>query len=799
VRFLFDQVCLVTEDGSALTTDVVQKLNQLGWKHIVILGLPATVIPATGVTIPNGHRYQLNDSSEVTLQKTLAEIRLVHGRIGMFLHLHPVFTKKLTIATAFAETEKQVLKLVYFLAKHLKQDLTQVEPGFRNCFMVLTRLNGRLGFGAPSATSTLAGGLFGLIKTVTIEWGSVYCRAVDVNPELDNTAITDILPQELYDADSRLLEVGYSASGRVTLNTTIDTIQADQPTSSNLNSDSVFLVAGGAKGVTATCIKELAIRFQPGFILLGRSEFSSNEPEWSQGVSTETDLKKRCMEVLRAEGEKPTPVKIRTRLKPILAQREIEQTLAALHASGSQAEYISLDILDTATLKQKLQPVVARLGEITGIIHGAGVLADKLITEKTEKDYQTVVSTKIDGLHSLLQCASPDMLRHLVLFSSAAGFYGNEAQSDYATANEILNKFAHLFKQIHPSCHVIAFNWGPWDGGMVTPPLKRLFEERNIKVIPPEVGSGIMADELSLPDKSVAQVVIGSSMVLPRKGTTAPQSHQLVRRLDLNANPFLRDHMIGKEPVLPVVCALAWMADACEQLFPGYRLVAAEDTRVLKGIVFNSSLASNYTVQLTELESPTSRERAFKVSVVSDGSKQPVFHYSTRIKLSPTSIAGPCFPELNLIPDVTQDGRTFYTNGTLFHGPLLQLVKNQVNLGQDRLTLFCQAEEIGEADQGQFRVGSFNPYADDALLQALLIWVRHRYQAASLPLRIEQAEFYSQIPFNRPYYVSLLVKSSSATKLVADVTAHDENGKIYSRLTGAEAVISKALDSKFKK
>jgi hypothetical protein len=38
-----------------------------------------------------------------------------------------------------------------------------------------------------------------------------------------------------------------------------------------------------------------------------------------------------------------------------------------------------------------------------------------------------------------------------VLFSSIVGFFGNVGQSDYAIANEILNKSAHLIKRKYPS------------------------------------------------------------------------------------------------------------------------------------------------------------------------------------------------------------------------------------------------------------------------------------------------------------------------------------------------------------
>jgi len=40
---------------------------------------------------------------------------------------------------------------------------------------------------------------------------------------------------------------------------------------------------------------------------------------------------------------------------------------------------------------------------VTGIIHGAGVLADKLIEKKTSEDFDAVCSTKINGIDALLK------------------------------------------------------------------------------------------------------------------------------------------------------------------------------------------------------------------------------------------------------------------------------------------------------------------------------------------------------------------------------------------------------------
>ena len=115
---------------------------------------------------------------------------------------------------------------------------------------------------------------------------------------------------------------------------------------------------------------------------------------------------------------------------------------------------------------------------------------------KQTRDFEKVYTAKVQGLENLLNCVNPKQLQHLVLFSSVTGFYGNIGQTDYAIANEILNKSAHLIKQYYPQCHVVAINWGGWDSGMVTPELKKAFAERGIDIIPVEVGTQMLVNEL---------------------------------------------------------------------------------------------------------------------------------------------------------------------------------------------------------------------------------------------------------------------------------------------------------------
>ena len=99
--------------------------------------------------------------------------------------------------------------------------------------------------------------------------------------------------------------------------------------------------------------------------------------------------------------------------------------------------------------------------------------------------------------------------------------------------------------------------------------------------------------------------------------------------------------------------------------------------------------------------------------------------------------------------------------------------------------------------QGQFRVGSLNPYVADVLFQGLLVWVRRRHDAASLPLATERAELFRPLEFDRSYTVSVAIRESAQHRLLADVTAAADDGRVHLRLTGAEVTVSQTLNRLF--
>lgn len=325
-------------------------------------------------------------------------------------------------------------------------------------------------------------------------------------------------------------------------------------------------------------------------------------------------------------------------------------------------------------------------------------------------------------------------------------------------------------------------------------------------MIPVEVGTQILVDELaagfpggSQGTSKIVQVLVGGALTNP-SGKLDPEqkSYRIRRQLTLEENPFLQDHEIGGQAVLPTVCASAWMANTAEQLYPGFQFFSLSDYKVLKGIVFDETLASEYNVELLEISKDGEKgEIALAAKIWSEmESGKRRYHYSGEIKLLRNMPDAPIYAgfdstvmsELAMYP---------YEDGTLFHGPSFQGVKRVLNLSREKMTMECLLPQIDERQQGQIPAQAFNAIAADVQFQCMLIWVRHFYDAGSLPLRCQHGEHYQDIPAGKTFYVSMEVTSSKDTKLVTDIISHDRNGKIYWRVFGAEVTISKQLNRLF--
>jgi polyketide-type polyunsaturated fatty acid synthase PfaA len=739
-------------------------------------------------------------------------------------------------AIEYPEAAKQGLMLAFVLAKLSK---VKAATKARASFVVVTRQGGTLGFANNDDSATqvnadvnadlVQAGLAGLVKTINHEWNtgndSVFCRVVDLSAKLAADKAATIISDELLDIDTSIVEVAHDTDNlsnnigtRLTL-TGVATDSYQLTAGTSINSDSVFLVSGGAKGVTAHCVIEIAKQYQSKFILLGRSSFDDNEPSWAKDITDEVALKKAAMQALIAAGDKPTPVKVTQFVRPVLANREIAQTLNAIKAAGGQAQYVAADVTNSSNVSAEVAPIAKAFGEVTGIIHGAGVLADKFIEQKTLEEFNAVYTTKIDGLLSLLAATNTENVKHLVLFSSAAGFYGNPGQSDYSIANDILNKTAYRFKSLNPTAQVLSFNWGPWDGGMVTPELKRMFNDRGVYIIPLDAGAKLLVSELAAENNRCAQILVGNDLSKDQATDEAGAAVKKpqVSRLNVSVNKtllatnndFLADHTIGDDQVFPTVCAIAWMRDASEKAYQGYHYQGLENYKLFKGIVFESKSdgneASEYQIDLSADVVDDGARLVVETKISSiNGQGKVVFHYGAQLTLVNQRKVS---PKVDLaIPTSAESAKEIYSNGSLFHGASLQGISEILECNEQGLLLRCQVPAIAVEKQGDFPLSNSgtqsNIFANDLAYQAMLVWVKKELGLGSLPSSTQGWTVYREVTLNECFYLKLtVVKSSGKGKqrgaLTADMQLISENNEVLSEITSAKVTASANLNDLF--
>ncbi|WP_345846482.1 SDR family NAD(P)-dependent oxidoreductase [Shewanella algae] len=723
-------------------------------------------------------------------------------QVAIYIHLQPQLPREqLEELMPLNITAKTQVQLSFLFAKHLSPAWQAPTKG-RRAFITVARMDGQLGFsGQPCELNQSA--LFGLTKTLAQEWPQVHCRALDLAPELDASALASQVMDALYSPSQDPLEWGKSAAGRVTLVATSadDQIAADTGMAPcRLDRSDKILVTGGAKGVTLDCALALARQSGGHFILAGRSKALALEafPDWAKGLES-GQLKAAAITALMAKGQKPSPKEVEALIKPLVNALEIHAALKRFEAIGASAEYLSLDVSNPDAVASTLAPIQA-LAPISGLIHGAGVLADKHIADKTLAELELVTGTKVGGLSALLRALAPNKkaaehLKLLALFSSAAGFYGNTGQSDYAMANEILNKTAHRLHHELPTTRVVSFNWGPWDGGMVNAALKQMFESRGVYVIPREAGAKLFAEAILA--RSEPQLLIGSSMQGPGgkqglnhidvpEAQASPQT--LSRSIKRQELALLEDHCIGGNPVWPTVCALQWMLQSAQSLFGGdWRAV---DYKLLKGVVFDSD-EKRLQLSLTlgtdgELQASIScDERPQYQATLLPLIQQPLMPQQASQPLAHVSMTEIGEGELQV-----RQGSEFYHSGALFHGPQLQAITEVLQFDDQGLSCRYRLPDAASSEDRAL-------IQQDALLQAMLIWARLKYDAASLPSSLAALWQNALLPENDTGLIRLQVTKHSSRQLSADLALFNAEGQLQTGLENAKVTISKGLNAAF--
>ena len=578
----------------------------------------------------------------------------------------------------------------------------------------------------------------------------------------------------------------------------------------------MVVISGGARGITASAALALAGEAAATLVLLGRSPHPVAEPGWLSALTDEAAIKKAILEN-EFNGLNVAPAEIESAFKAHMANREIASNLTELKSIGADAYYYETDIRNFAMVKTVIDDIRAVHGPIAGIIHGAGVLEDRLIIDKTVDQFERVFDTKVKGLDNLLEAAGQDPLKYLVLFSSVAARMGNKGQADYAMANEVLNKTALNESAKRPDCRVVTINWGPWDGGMVTPGLKREFERHGIHLIPVDKGVQCMLDEMAAGLNHPVEVVIGAEIRVPSenvprerkrpelvKPSPAVRKQQLAlsfeREIGVADFPILKSHVIDGKPVVPMALMTEWFAHGALHENPGLVLHGLDDIRVLKGIRLDSEKKH---IRLLAGKLKKNGE-FYEVPVeLRDGQEagRDIIHSSASAILSDQLPSAPSyqFSKAMVAQAYTKKIEDVYEK-VLFHGNQLHGIRKIVSCSSRGMVAHISPapapdEWISAPLRNQW-IG--DPLVLDSAFQMATVWCFEEKGIVSLPsYAASYRQYCSQFPSDGVTAV-LEIKEATSRKMRGDFIFLDPNDQIVASLSGFEAIMDPSLLKAFK-
>ena len=304
----------------------------------------------------------------------------------------------------------------------------------------------------------LAEGMLGLFLSAAQEHSSVQFRTLEIGRD------TDLLV-----ALRGALDRGYTAVELIQRDGSVFTTEGHvapsvfgDSSSLNLSPGDVIVMSGGATGISAQLARSL-VPFMPRLVFLGRTSLDQS-----------IDFAKPRSGHLPSEA---FAVDHRA--------SEIAQTLADLHSSGIEATYHTCDVTDPEAVRAIMGEVASRYGKIDGIIHGAGVLRDGLLSQMTRDDFSMVTDVKFLGAWNLFSAAAGAGLRFFVGLSSVAAIQGNPGQANYAAANRMMSALLRTLRRKNSAIRFKALMLPPVEGaGMAEDPeVRELLKRKGVAYI----------------------------------------------------------------------------------------------------------------------------------------------------------------------------------------------------------------------------------------------------------------------------------------------------------------------------
>ncbi len=717
-----------------------------------------------------------------------------------------------------------------------------IQHNEKSLFLLLRELSTSLAEGAHAVAASDLGGLFGregtaaaalrpvsgavgALKSLREERPDLRVKAVDVDPRRSAADLAADLLAEIELVGGRQ-EAGYPEGRRTVFKTVAEEVHVDAERKAAL-AGLVVLATGGARGITAEVLRELAAAGNT-LVLTGRSALAPEEAPDLAALPDADALRKYFVAQVRAGALKLTPGEIQRRVQSVLDQREMRANLADFRAAGAAVEYHAVDVTDDTSIRSLLADLQGRHGRIDGVVHGAGVIEDKRLADKRSDSWSRVVDTKVIGLLLLQKYLDPARLKFFTVFSSVAGRYGNSGQSDYATANELMNRLClSLQARWGEAVAVSALCWGPWGAtkfgaGMVTAETEAKFAEKGVRLVSAALGRRLFREALLRRAGTPVEVVCGEApweareaelgaVLLAPPAPEAPELGPLLGRataasrptgerivpvrLDPSRHRYLHEHALDGKLVLPAAAALELMAEAARALWPGWRVVEVREHKLLKGVEMD---VAGRDLQVFLSPPPYGSSEGFEVSAAlqSDlGNGRAMNHYRCVVRLEQVLPAP--MPAPRAIHDDKSLSVAKAYGEWLFHGPRFQVIEQIEGLSpagsgarvRSSLPSHWLAHPASDAPGWLF-----DPALLDAAAQMAWLWARTYRDESALPTRFGRVVRYREVLPAQMHMEYERIATADPTLIRGNVTFFDDQGEPVMAIEELDSIASAALN-----
>ncbi|MEV5570411.1 SDR family NAD(P)-dependent oxidoreductase [Spirillospora sp. NPDC052269] len=139
---------------------------------------------------------------------------------------------------------------------------------------------------------------------------------------------------------------------------------------------------------------------------------------------------------------------------------DAEKAIARMREDGVDVGVVLGDIAEPGVAERLVEAAREGGATLRGVVHGAGAIDDRMVTDLGPDDLHRVWAAKVEGARALSEATWDADLDWFVLHSSAAALLGSPGQAAYAAANAALDALA-THRRAHGRA-ATTINWGTW-------------------------------------------------------------------------------------------------------------------------------------------------------------------------------------------------------------------------------------------------------------------------------------------------------------------------------------------------